>query len=53
MKEGYINFSLRFLGVEIISFHLEVDDFKTKWVLIAIATSALAVAAVPHIKEYI
>ncbi len=50
---GFLNFSLRLLGVEIIAVHLQVDDFKTKWAVIALATGTLAVAAIPYIQEII
>lgn len=52
-ESGYLNFSLRLLGVEIVAIYLEVDDFKTKWALIALAAAALALVAIPHIKEII
>jgi hypothetical protein len=52
-ESGFLNFSLRLLGVEIVAVHLQVDDFKTKWALIALATGTLSVVAIPYIQEII
>ena len=53
MDSGFLTFTLRLLGNEIIAFRLEVDDFKTKWALIVLATIGLSIVAVPYIKEII
>jgi len=49
--KGFLSFSLRILGNEIIAFRIEVDDFRTKWALIAVAIGGLLIAATPHIQE--
>lgn len=36
---------------ELFSFRMDVDDFKTKWVIIAIAIGGLSIAAAPYIME--
>ena len=47
--EGYLEMRLALFGTEVFSFRLAVDDFKTKWALIALGSSvvffALAIEA--------
>ena len=49
-KNGFLSFALKIMGNEIISFRMEVDDFKTKWVVITFATVAGGVLLAPTIK---
>jgi len=53
MDSGFFSFYLRILGNEIVSFRIEVDDFKTKWALIALASVGVTIAALPYIQEII
>ena len=47
---GFLAFQLRIMGNEILSFRLEVDDFKTKWAIITLATVAGGVLLTPTIQ---
>ena len=49
-ENGYLSLQLRIVGNEIIGLRIDVDDFKTKWVLIAVGVSAAGVWALPVIK---
>lgn len=49
-ENGYLSLQLRIMGNEIIGLRIDVDDFKTKWVLIAVGVSAAGVWALPVIK---
>ena len=53
MDNGFFSFSLRILGNEIVAFRIEVDDFKTKWAIIALACVGATIAALPYIQEII
>ena len=39
--EGYLEVNVRLFGTEIISFRLEVDDFRMKWAVLGLATTAV------------
>ncbi len=51
-ENGYLSLQLRIMGNEIIGLRIDVDDFKTKWVLIAVGVSAAGVAALPTIQGF-
>lgn len=38
-KEGYFDMSLSLFGTEVFRFRLDVDDFKVKWVLVAVLSA--------------
>jgi len=38
--EGYLEVNVRLIGTEIVSFRLAVDDFRMKWAVLGLATTA-------------
>ena len=51
-ERGYISFQLQVMGTEILSFRLDVDDFKTKWALIALGFMTSGVFLTPTIQGF-
>lgn len=52
-ENGYLEIQLSLLGNEVIRFRLAVDDFKTKWALIGIASITTLTYLAIETKEYL
>lgn len=53
-ERGYLELQLNLFGSEVFRFRLAVDDFQTKWVLIAIAAvTALTYLAVEAKENFL